>query len=354
MMWLKALKQYTLIVLILSAILLLVQGCVKQTGELREPLPEIVWPQPPDNPRIRFVNVVSRPEDLQIKSTAFRRFVDYFTGKTDMAMVAPYGVATDSAGRLYVVDTALKTVHVFDVSAVDYYTFSTKDSSLVSPIDIAIDYKKGYIYVSDSGGKTVKIFKDRGRFFVGEIGKGVFDRPTGVAINEKTSELLVVDTLNASILRYDLNDHGFKGILGGDGSATGGFHFPTNIYVTKDGMILVSDSLNFRVQMFSPEGNFLRMFGSEGDQSGYFTRPRGVASDSDGNIYVVDALFDNIQIFNNQGELLMAFGSHGKGYGEFWLPTGIFIDRNDMIYVSDSYNKRIQIFEYLKGDDPLK
>jgi len=353
-MWHRVLKQHAAIILILSVIFLLLGSCVKQAVEQRKPLPEIVWPQPPEKAKIRFVNAVSRPEDLQIKSTAFRRFVDYFTGKTDMEMIAPYGVATDSAGRLYVVDTALKTVHVFDVSAEEYYTFLTKDSSLVSPIDIAIDDKRGYIYVSDSGEKTVKIFKDRGRAFVGEIGKGVFDRPTGLAVNEKTSELLVVDTLNASILRYDLNDNGFKGILGGNGSATGGFHFPTNIYVTKDGMILVSDSLNFRVQMFSPEGNFLRMFGSEGDQPGYFSRPRGVASDSDGNIYVVDALFDNVQIFNNQGELLMAFGSHGKGYGEFWLPTGIFIDQNDTIYVSDSYNKRIQIFEYLKGDDPLK
>jgi len=354
MMCKKALKQYALIALILPTIFFLIQGCVKQVGEQREPLPEIVWPQPPEKAKIRFVNAVSRPEDLQIKSTAFRRFMDYFTGKTDMEMVSPYGVATDSAGRLYVVDTALKTVHVFDVSAVEYYTFATKDSSLVSPIDIAIDDKKGYIYVSDSGEKTVKIFKDRGRVFEGEIGKGVFERPTGVAINEKTSELLVVDTLNATILRYDLNNNVFKGILGGDGPAEGKFHFPTNIYVTKDGMILVSDSLNFRVQMFSPEGIFLRMFGSEGDQAGYFTRPRGVASDSNGNIYVVDALFDNIQIFDNLGRLLMAFGSHGKGYGEFWLPTGIFIDQNDTIYVSDSYNKRIQIFEYLKGDDPLK
>jgi len=354
MMLQKTLKLWAAIVLILPTIFLLMGGCVKPTGELREPLPEIVWPQPPDKPRIRFINVVSRPEDLQIKSTGFRRFSDYFTGKTDMAMVAPYGVATDSAGRLYVVDTALKTVHVFDVSAVEYYTFSTKDSSFASPIDITIDDKKGYIYVSDSGEKTVKIFKDRGRAFVGEIGKGVFDRPTGVAVNEKTSELLVVDTLNSSILRYDLNDRSFKGILGGDISKNNRFHFPTNIYVAKDGMILVSDSLNFRVQMFSPEGKFLRMFGREGDQAGYFSRPRGVASDSDGNIYVVDALFDNIQIFDNQGRLLMAFGSHGRGYGEFWLPTGIFIDRNDMIYVSDSYNKRIQIFKYLKGDGHLK
>jgi DNA-binding beta-propeller fold protein YncE len=350
----KALKHYAGIVLILLLSSLLAGGCYKQAAEQREPLPEIVWPQSPEKPRIRFVNVVSRPEDLQLKRSSFRRFLDYLTGKPKRTMVAPYGVATDAAGRLFVVDTALKTVHVFDVSDVTYYKFSTKDSALVSPIDIAIDDERGFIYVSDSGQKVVKIFKDRGNVFVGEIGKGVLERPTGLAVNEKTSELLVVDTLSASILRYDLNNRLFKGILGENASKDNKFHFPTNIYVTKDGMILVTDSLNFRVQVFSREGHFLRMIGSEGAQAGYFTRPRGVAADSEGNIYVVDALFDNIQIFDVQGRLLMVFGTHGQGYGEFWLPTGIFVDKNDTIYVSDSYNKRVQIFEYLKGDDSSK
>lgn len=353
-MRLGTLKPHALIVLMLAAVLFWTAGCYKPTGEQRTTLPEIVWPYPPEKPRIRFVNAVSRPEDLKIESTVFKRFIDYLAGKVEAAMVSPYGVASDSSGRIYVVDTALKTVHVFDVPAAKYYKFATKASPFVSPIDIAIDEKRGCIYVSDSGEKSIKIFKDGGRVFAGEIGKGVFERPTGLAVNEKTSELLAVDTLNASVLRYDLANNAFKGILGGDGAAEGKFHFPTNINVTRNGTILVSDSLNFRIQILSPEGDFLKMFGSEGDRAGYFTRPRGVASDSDGNIYVVDALFDNVQIFDRRGRLLMVFGSHGRGYGEFWLPTGIFIDRDDTVYVADSYNKRIQIFKYLKGDSSLK
>jgi DNA-binding beta-propeller fold protein YncE len=347
----RAANQSLIIALTLTAFFLVAGGCSKQAAEHKEPLPEIVWPQAPERPRIRFVNFVSTPEDLEIKTTTFSKFMEYFAGKIHRTMVAPYGVETDSAGKLYVVDTALKTVHVFDVAGSEYYEFTTKKAFLMSPIDIAIDDKRGYIYVSDSEQKCVKIFKDMGKVFVGEIGREIFERPTGLAVNEKTSELLVVDTLSASILRYDLDDNRFKGILGGDGPEAGKFHYPTNIFVTKDGTILVSDSLNFRVQVFSPTGKFLTMFGSEGDKAGYFTRPRGVAADSDGNIYVVDALFDNVQIFNSQGRLLMAFGDHGNGYGEFWLPTGIFIDQNDTIYISDSYNKRIQIFEYLKGDE---
>jgi len=330
------------------------QSCVKDTHISTESLPDIVWPPPPEIPRIRFVGVVSKPQDLQIRPGVFRRFFDYLIGKTEVPMVAPYGVETDSAGRLYVVDTFLRTVHVFDVKRSAYYSFPSDKANLVSPIDIAIENVSGNIYVSDSKEGVVKIFKDAGKNFAGEIGKGVLERPTGIAVNEKTSELLVVDTLNATVFRFNLAGHKLKGKFGGSGKAEGELNFPTNIYVNSDGIIFVTDSLNFRIQEFTPDGKFLRGFGSIGNSPGHFSRPKGIAVDSDGNIYVVDGLFDNIQIFDRDSRLLMAFGRPGNGYGEFWLPTGIFIDPSDRIYVSDTYNKRVQIFQYLKGNVTLK
>jgi DNA-binding beta-propeller fold protein YncE len=194
---------------------------------------------------------------------------------------------------------------------------------------------------------VIKIFKEKDRSYIGEFGKDICKRPTGIAVNSTTSELLIVDTLSATILRYQLDDLKFKGSIGGPGTQAGRFHYPTSIHVKDDGTILISDTLNFRIQIFSSTGEFLGMFGSEGDTPGYFTRPRGVAADRDGNIYVVDALFDNIQIFDASGRVLMDFGNHGTGYGKFWLPAAIFIDKNDRIYVSDCYNKRVQIFQYL-------
>jgi DNA-binding beta-propeller fold protein YncE len=344
-----------LLPVILAAVFLLGAGaCVKDTHVTEVSLPEIVWPKPPEIPRIRFVAAVSKPEDLQIRPGMFRRFLDYLTGKTEVPIVAPYGVATDSAGRLYVVDTFLRTVHVFDLKGGAYYLFPSDKAKFVSPIDIAIENASGSIYVSDSKEGVVKIFTDAGKHFAGEIGKGILARPTGVAVNDKTSELLVVDTLKACIFRFDPADGKLKGKFGGNGKAEGELNFPTNICVNSDGIIFASDSLNFRIQEFTSEGKFLRAFGSIGTGPGHFSRPKGVAVDSDGNIYVVDGLFDNVQIFDREFRLLMAFGRPGNGYGEFWLPTGIFIDPNDRIYVSDSYNKRVQIFQYLKGNVAIK
>ncbi len=322
-------------------------GCHRTIPETREPSPPIVWPKVPEVPRIRFVRAISGPEDLGITYPMFKRLLGNLAGKARPSISSPYGVAVDSSGRVYVVDSFQGVVHLFDAKGNDYYPFAVVEQGLGSPIGIAVDDKTGRVYVSDSKQGLVKVFAGIGKKALREIGRGTLKRPTGIAVHEKRGELLVVDTLAGAVVGYSLKDYRVNRVLGAPGRDQGKFHYPTNIWVTADGRILVSDSLNFRVQIFSPEGRFIKAFGSAGDGPGYFSRPRGVAADSDGNIYVVDALFDNVQIFNRDGGLLMAFGGPGTGYGEFCLPTGIFI-KNDTIYVSDSYNKRVQVFQYLK------
>jgi DNA-binding beta-propeller fold protein YncE len=332
----------------MAAICLAIGGCAGHADAPTVP-PDIFWPKPPAVKRIVFVKTVSKVEDMNIHPHFLKRLVDYIAGRQAPAIVSPYGLATDAKGRLYVVDTFLKRIHVFDAAKNRYYFFPADTAMLASPIGIAID-GGGIVYVSDSKQGLVYLFKDNGKTLVATLGRGIFDRPTGIAVNPKTSELLVVDTLQARIFRYDLSTRSPKGSFGMDGAAEGRFHYPTNICVTSSGDIIVSDALNFRVQVFSPQGRFRFAVGRMGDAPGTFSRPKGVAADSDGNIYVVDALFDNIQVFDKRGRLLMAFGDHGRGYGDFWLPTGIYIDDQDVIYVSDSSNRRVQIFRYLKAD----
>jgi DNA-binding beta-propeller fold protein YncE len=337
------------IILFFLIISLAPYGCFKQIAEVREPLPDIIWPAPPEVPRIRFINSLSRPQDLNIQQTAIRKMFRFIKGERMNEIIKPSGITTDTGDRLFIVDNFLKTIHVFDSKNNRYYTFPKGKTSLVSPIDIAID-NQGFIYVSDSKEAVVKIFNENGTYFIKDIGGEILRRPTGIAVNNTTGELLVIDTVQSEVIRFDLKTHELKGKFGGNGSEPGLFHYPTHIFVSRTGQIFITDSLNFRIQIFSSEGNFLKTFGRPGDSPGYFARPRGVAVDSDGNIYVVDALFDNVQVFDKTGKLLMDFGVPGNGYGEFWLPSGIFIDIDDRIYISDSYNKRVQVFQYMKGD----
>ena len=340
--------RYILPAALAMAIYLVMSGCVKQ-ADVSGVHPDIFWPNPPEVKRIEFVKAVSKPEDLNIRPGILKRVADYIVGRPAASIVSPYGTAADAQGRLYVVDTFLKRIHVFDVARNQYYFFPVDRALLASPIGIAID-KDGIIYVTDSKQGLVYVFEDNGKKFLATMGRGIFKRPTGIAVNSKTSELLVLDTLQSRIFRFDLPNRSSKGSFGSDGAAQGQFHYPTNIFVTSTGRIIVSDAFNFRVQVFSAQGHFLFTLGGMGDGPGTFSRPKGVAADSDGNIYVVDALFDNVQVFDQTGRLLMAFGEHGAGYGDFWLPTGIYIDKNDLIYISDSSNRRVQIFRYLKED----
>ena len=103
--------------------------------------------------------------------------------------------------------------------------------------------------------------------------------------------------------------------------------------------------MNFRIQIFDKNGNFVSSFGEIGDASGYLSRPKGIATDSYGHIYIADALYHAIQVFDRTGKLLYVLGSQGEDKEQFWMPTGIFIDKNNFIYVADSYNSRVQIFK---------
>jgi DNA-binding beta-propeller fold protein YncE len=331
-----------------AAVCLVMSGCARHADESGV-RPDIFWPNPPEVRRIEFVKAVSTPEDLNIRPGLLKRVVNYLAGRGTASIVSPYGIATDTRGRLYVVDTFQKRIHVFDATGNHYSFFPEDRTMLASPIGIAIA-KGGIVYITDSQRGLVCMFKDNGNTFLATLGHGIFKRPTGIAVNPETSELLVVDTLQSRVFRFDLSSRLLKGSFGTDGPMEGMFHYPTNICVSSAGDIIVSDALNFRIQVFSAEGRFLFTIGRMGNAPGTFSRPKGVAADSDGNIYVVDALFDNIQVFDKRGRLLLAFGEHGTEYGDFWLPTGIFIDNNDRIYVSDSSNRRVQIFRYLKAD----
>lgn len=339
-----------LYILTLAAVLL-VAGCTMVAPE-RPALPNMVWPEPPEIPRVALVNLVDGPEDLGIRTGVFRRLWRGLAGQAAPEIRSPHGLTTDRIGRLYVVDKVLRQVHVFDEQGQRYQAIPESGPLLLAPIDVAVDEQRGRIFVSDAGDGVVRIFGLDG-VAAGEIRRGLLGRPTGLAINGARDELLVIDSEHAALLRFSLDDLRPLGMIGHLGEGAGLFNAPTAVAVGPDGSICVVDTLNHRVQILTADGRFVRAFGEAGDAPGYFSRPKAVAVDSQGNIHVVDALFDNVQVFDKEGRLLMAYAEPGHGPGRLWLPAGIAIDGRGRIYVADTYNKRVQIFQFLKeGEMP--
>ncbi len=330
-----------------AMLLFLCIGCAAER-HLSGPLPEgPVWPAGAEPVRIRYLGSFALPDDLGIRNGLLARIWEVVTGGVDRRLVQPTGIGVGAGGTVYVIDAASQTVKLYDRTRQRFRIFPEDDHPLQVAVRLAVDSRAGRLYVSDAAACGVRILSLAGGG-PGELGRGALERPTGIALNRRTDELLVVDSRKAAVFRYDRVTLAFKGRFGSRGNGEGQFNYPTDLAITSQGEILVVDTLNFRVQLFGPDGSFLRSFGTAGDTPGSFSRPRGIAVDSDDNIYVVDALFDNVQIFDRAGRLLLAFGGHGRQAGEFWMPTGISIDATDRIYVADTYNNRVQLFQYLK------
>ena len=75
-----------------------------------------------------------------------------------------------------------------------------------------------------------------------------------------------------------------------------------------------------------------------------FTRPNGVAVDEEGNIIVADSHNDRVQVFTSSGVFITKFGLKGTSPGEFDRPSGICISPDGAIIVVDFGNNRVQIF----------
>ena len=106
---------------------------------------------------------------------------------------------------------------------------------------------------------------------------------------------------------------------GKPGSGPGDFKFipgdPTtpadvqaSIAVSPSGEVYVSDSGNGRVQVFTPQGRFVRQFGSFGSGKGQFLRPFDLAVDGAGNVYVADDQAENVSKFSPSGKVIWQVG----------------------------------------------
>jgi tripartite motif-containing protein 71 len=162
----------------------------------------------------------------------------------------------------------------------------------------------------------------------------VVSKPTGLAIAPDGS-VLVADYGANRLVRLSGADGSEQGSFGMAGSGPGQFNSPLGIAVGQDGTVYVADHTNYRVQVFSGKGAYLRRWGSLGDGPGKFGGPDGIAIGPDGLIYVSDDADRRIQLFDTNGEVRAVW--QGQPTPEFGDPTGIaFVD--DRVYVGD-YDK---------------
>ena len=341
------------VALMAAAGLMAVAGCAAPTAPERREPPNLVWPLPPEQPRIRFIGEFRYQRDAEEGRDTGGSIADILLGRRDddrgdAQLNKPYGVHADRNGRIYVTDTGYGKLVLFDTKNKKFDIWGLQgNGQLAKPIGVTSD-SQGRVYVSDALQRRIVVFDRDGKFLNAFGGKEELGRPAGIALDEEAGRLYVVDIKKHNIAVFDPAGTRID-TIGERGVGPGQFNFPTNIAMDRQGRLYVADSGNFRIQVLEPDGTFISTFGQVGDSLGSFARPKGIGVDSEGNVYVVDAAFNNIQIFNQEGTLLLHVGSIGRDPGQFWLPAGMYIDESDRLYVVDQYNFRIQVFQFLGG-----
>lgn len=113
------------------------------------------------------------------------------------------------------------------------------------------------------------------------------------------------------------------------------------------GNLYVGDVFNSEIDVYEPlSGKFIRSFGSFTGQvpERPFFGPGGFDFDAEGNLYVPDFSGDVIKVYNRAGELTKTFGSSGSEPGQYLGPAAIGIsEKTGRLYVTDQFNNRIQV-----------
>ena len=326
---------------------------------------KLVWPSPPNAPRIHWVDYFAGAKIDYTQAAAAKpkaSWMDRLAGaKPDdekvnlkdfpYQLIGPYGIAVDAKGKAYVADQRVGAIFIFDTATHDTELIRNGYDAHFGWINgLAVD-DDGRLFVSDGKLHHVLIFNAKHQVD-SQITEGLND-PVGLAIDTTNRFLYVVDTQQDQVLVYDADSLKLLRRMGTGGknhflTSPGDFAAPQDVAVDQDGNVYVTDTLNNRVEIFDADGNFISQFGKHGDGPGYFARPKGIAVDCDGHIWVADEMEDRLQVFNRDGQLLTYVGfGHGNLPGQFKALVGVAIDKQNRVFTTEQYPGRLQEFRYV-------
>ena len=210
----------------------------------------------------------------------------------------PFGlisrVAMDDEDRIYVFQRRDPPVVVFDRNGKHLASWGTGDVADPHGLKIIGDT----VYTTDRSDSVAKSFtldgkvklalgtpgrhSDTGKVenWLVERAAGPFNHPTEM-IRHPNGDIYITDGYrNARVHRFSA-DGKFKTSWGEPGKGPGQFHLPHSIAYDDDGNLMVADRSNKRIQIFTPEGKYLREWTGMGG-------PNDISRGKDGNWYIAE------------------------------------------------------------------
>lgn len=323
-------------------------------------LSRFAWPPAPAITRVKFLDFFSAEKKESANQKHRSSWMDRMAGvsaendkrtKPHFELLTPYGMAIDSKGLLYVADTKVGAIFIFNPETHDVQLIKHGvDAQFGGIFGLAVD-DNDQLLVTDGNLHHVLVFDANHKLRV-KFGEGVLEEPAGIAVDTENRFIYVADTGLDQIVVFDADNFKPLRTIGTPGkqhtlTTPGDFSKPTNVAVDQDGNLYVSDTLNNRIEVFDADGKFIRTFGKNGDGVGDFQRPKGIAIDVDGHVWVADAMLCRLQVYTPEGQPLMTLGGFGLLPGQFQAPADVVIDKNNRIFTTEQFPGRVQMFRYI-------
>jgi DNA-binding beta-propeller fold protein YncE len=262
---------------------------------------------------------------------------------------AATSVAVDQDDRVFVFNRGTPPVVVFD-NAGDYITSWGRKEEFSLPHAIAVG-PDGSVYLVDARRNVVEKRSPEGRVLLTIGGQEApamsgepFNLPTDVAVHPESQDIFVTDGYgNARVHRFDAQGN-LVTSWGSPGTEPGEFAVPHGICLVDNDTVAVCDRENYRVQIFSIDGEFLREWHAFRPASIKPLRRGGdpvlaVAEFNPPKIALgFPSVGHRIGLYGAMGERLGHFGSDeiGEAPDQFINPHSVAVNSKNDIYVAES------------------
>jgi uncharacterized protein (TIGR03437 family) len=299
------------------------------------------------------------------------------------ASLVPLGLAIDSSGTLYVVDSnRIRKISQGTITTVAG-NGNEGDSgdggpataaSLNNPLGVAVDIS-GNIYIADTGNSRVRkvsggiitAFADMGNpGFSGGQGPAT-NAPFAVATNLLGNNVYIADVLvsegqirkvSGGTSTIIAGNDGFSFAGDGASSIASSLQFPRAVTADSTGSLYIADYFNFRVRKLSGgiistvagSGSYYGLPGDNGPAINATIAPTGVVVDSHKNLYIADE--SNWRVAEVSGGIITTVAGNGSdGYSgdggpatnaSLGEPEGVALDSLGNLYIADPDNQRIR------------
>ncbi len=235
------------------------------------------------------------------------------------SITRPGGLAFDMKGRLFVCDASDQYIRIFDGLGAylsEFKNIQAKDSGLAG---ITID-SAGLLYVSDSANACVQVFqpetgvwlraisgltdldlKSKSAYAPSSDNEGQIRLPAGLA-TDRLNQLYLADYGSSKIFVFNKLGNIVRQ-FGGKGSGDEQLNIPRSVAVDRFDRIYVCDSFNNRLSVFDASGRSLYTFGQKGNGPAELVNPSDIAIDNQhGIVFICDRGNRRVQIYRIPGE----------------------------------------------------